>query len=165
MSLKLITRMMLCASLCVASQTLLAGDTGSVLKNDTLRAKPFSDAAIQGTVQRGENISILSSQNGWLEIKGAKKQGWVRILSVKRNVPATNNQGVLALNSGRAGTGKIVATTGVRGLSSEELKSAQYSAEQIALLATYQTSAEQARQVALGKGLTDVNFADLAKPK
>jgi hypothetical protein len=144
----------------------LAAETGSALKNDSIRIEPFADAKISGNFSRGESLQILKKKGAWLQVKTKKTTGWVRLLAVKRGSSTSGNQtaGVLALASGRAGTGQIVATTGVRGLSAEQLKAAEFNATEINLLETYTLNAAQGRQFASAGKLKAVALTELAAP-
>ena len=95
---------------CLMAPIAVAAETGSALKNDTLRKEPFADAKSAGTLARGESVQILKKQGAWLQVKTKKTTGWVRLLSVKRGSSGSGNQsaGVLAVASGRAGTGQVV---------------------------------------------------------
>ena len=106
----------------------LSGDAGTALKSDTLRAEPFADAKTVGSLAKNESIDILLKKGAWLQVKTKKSTGWVRLLSVKRGGATSSNQvgGIASVASGRAGTGKVVSTTGIRGLSAEELKTAKF---------------------------------------
>lgn len=118
-------------TLCMAMQSgiALAGEAGSMSKADEMKAEPFRDAKSVKALAVGEKLDILSKQGGWLKVKAGKATGWVHMLSVRKGDAkkgADNASGLLALSSGRAGTGKVVATTGVRGLNEEELKAATF---------------------------------------
>jgi hypothetical protein len=142
-------------------------ETGTALKNDTLRTSPYSDAASAGTLSRGSSVDILAKKGAWLQIKSGGKTGWVRLLSVKRGA-ASGSSGaadVLALASGRAGTGQVVSTTGVRGLSEEDLKSAKFSESEIKKLETHTLSAEDAKKFAAAGGLHASKIDYLPAPK
>jgi hypothetical protein len=128
-----------------------ATESGSALKTDDIKAEPFRDAKAVGALASGDKVEILSKDGGWLKVKSQKGNGWVRMLSIRKtgSGKATGNAGgLLALASGRAGTGKVVATTGIRGLSEEELKSAQFNAGQLTLAESYGVSSVQAQQFA-----------------
>lgn len=143
-----------------------AAENGSALKNDTLRKEPFADAATAGSITRGETLQILKKQGAWLQIKTSKSTGWVRLLSVKRGTStgANNSAGVLAMASGRAGTGQVVSTTGLRGLSEDELKAAKFNETEISAMESYTTSAETARQFANQGQLKTTAFTNLKAP-
>lgn len=145
---------------------LAAAETGTLLKDDSLRQQPYSDAQSLASVKRGEKVQILAKQGAWLQIKTAQASGWVRLLSVRRGSTTPGNEAasVLAVASGRAGTGQVVSTTGVRGLSAEELKSASFNAAEIAQLEANGISAEQAQQFATEGGLKPRKLAMLPDP-
>lgn len=141
----------------------LAAEKGSALKADVIRAEPYADAKKAGDIKRGENLEILDKKGAWLKIKTAKVSGWVRLLSVKRGAAGSGNQvkGVLDVASGRAGTGKVVATTGVRGLNEEELKNAKYNESEVKKLESFTITSGQAQLFAKSGGLKAVKFAYL----
>ncbi|HXV20464.1 MAG TPA: SH3 domain-containing protein, partial [Desulfuromonadales bacterium] len=94
-----------------------AAETAQVSKNDSLREKPFADAKVLTKLATGQKVDILKREGAWYQIKAAGKTGWVRMLSVRRTgqAAAVSAGSLSQVASGRAGTGKIVATTGVRG--------------------------------------------------
>jgi uncharacterized protein YgiM (DUF1202 family) len=141
----------------------LAAETGSALKADNMRFEPFADAKVTGTINKGDNLEILSKKGAWLQIKSKSKSGWVRLLSVKRGTSSSSNQvgGVLAAASGRAGTGQVVSTTGIRGLSAEELKGAKFNESEVKTLESYTQSVEQGRQFANAGNLKSISFPNL----
>ncbi|MDO9232389.1 MAG: SH3 domain-containing protein [Methylotenera sp.] len=145
----------------------IAAESGSALKNDNLRAEPYADAKIAGSFMRGESLEILKKQGAWLQVKTKKSTGWVRLLSVKRGAATTTNKtaGALAVASGRAGTGQVVSTTGVRGLSEQDLKAAKFNESEIKTLESYTLSAEEGRQFANAGKLKTIAFANLKAGK
>ncbi|MES2013786.1 MAG: SH3 domain-containing protein [Pseudomonadota bacterium] len=149
------------------TQQVIAAETGSALKNDSIRAEPFTDAKLAGNITRGDSVEILKKQGAWLQIKTKKSTGWVRILSVKRGTTSASNQsaGVLALASGRAGTGQVVSTTGIRGLSEEELKAAKFNEAEVKAMEGYTISADQGRQFANKGNLKTIAFSNLSAVK
>jgi hypothetical protein len=145
----------------------LAAETGTALKNDTIRKEPYADAKSAGSFTRGENLEILKKQGAWLQVKTKKSTGWVRLLSVKRGTSAAGNQsaGILAAASGRAGTGQVVSTTGVRGLSEQELKAAKFNETEIKTMESYTLSADDGRSFANAGKLKPIAFANLKAAK
>jgi hypothetical protein len=118
----------------------LAAESGTALKADAIRAEPFGDAKQVATLATGDKVEILKKDGGWLQVKSAKGKGWVRMLSIRKGDAKKGSgeaAGLLALTSGRAGTGKVVATTGIRGLSEEELKAASFNAKELQLAESY----------------------------
>jgi len=140
-----------------------AAETGSALKADIVRKEPYADAKKAGNMIKGEKLEILGKKGAWLNIKTAKTKGWVRLLSVKRGTVSRSSQvkGVLDVATGRAGTGKVVATTGVRGLNEEDLKNAKYNEEEVLKMERYAQTVQQAQHFARQGGLKAVKLGYL----
>ena len=132
-------------------QPAMAVEAGTALKADAIKKEPFSDAKTIATLEIGDKVSIIKKDGGWLNVKSARGSGWVRMLSIRRG-EAKQGKGVaesfMGLASGRAGTGKVVATTGIRGLNEEELKSAKFDAGELNLNESYATTRAEAQSFA-----------------
>lgn len=143
------------AGLCISllASPLIAAETGTALKADTLRAEPFADAKSAGALTQNESLQILNKKGAWLQIKTKKSTGWVRLLSVKRTSTGNALQGTVDVATGRAGTGKVVSTTGIRGLSAEELQTAQFNEAEMKKMESYTVSKADGQQFAGAAGL------------
>ena len=139
----------------------LASEAGTALKTDSVRAEPYADAKTTSNLNKGDSVEILSKKGAWLQIKSKKGAGWVRLLSVKRGSSTSGNAlgGAIDVASGRAGTGKVVSTTGIRGLSAEELKAAKFNEEEMKKMESYTTSAAEGEKFASAGGLNKSNLA------
>lgn len=129
----------------------MAAESGVALKADDIRAEPFGDARSVAKLAVNDKVEILGKNGGWLQVSSAKGKGWVRMLSIRKGDAKKGGSeaaGLLGMASGRAGTGKVVATTGIRGLNEEELKAAVFNAEEINLAESYSSSRAQAQQFA-----------------
>lgn len=150
------------------SGVLHAAESGTVIKDDDIKAEPYRDAKSIAILKSGDKIDILKKDGGWLQVKSAKGKGWVRMLSIRKGdmrKGSDNASGLIGLASGRAGTGKVVATTGIRGLSEEELKAAKFDEEEVKRAESYASSkTEAAKFAALGK-LVARPFDYLAAPQ
>lgn len=136
-----------------------AAETGVILKPDQLRADAFNDAKVVGNVTKNESVEIVNKKGAWLQIKAGSKNGWVRLLTVKRNSAGGSNvAGAVGVATGRSGTGKVVSTTGIRGLSADDLKTAQFNEAETARLESYTVSADQAKQFASSGGLSSRQY-------
>ncbi len=155
---KLLAVLLLLSSLSAAA---LAGEMGTALKADTLRAEPFADAKSAGAFNKGESLEIISKKGAWLQVKSKKSAGWVRLLSVKRGASTGGNAitGIADVASGRTGTGKVVSTTGIRGLSAEELKAAKFNEVEMKKMESYTVSPSDGQKFANAGGLVTTNMS------
>lgn len=138
-----------------AAQEKPAPEKGVALKADKLLAEPFADAKQTGTVAKGDAVTIMTKKSGWYQVSASNAKGWIRMLSVRRGTGGKTSaaKDVAALSSGRAGTGQIVSTTGVRGLNEEELKSARFDENELKKAETFAVSKNDARAFAQKGGL------------
>jgi len=145
----------------------LAGDAGTALKIDTIRAEPYADAKTVGNLNKNESVDILNKKGAWLQIKTKKTAGWVRILSIKRGGASSNNnaKGLLDVTSGRAGTGQVVSATGIRGLSAEDLKAAKFNEEEMKKLESHTLTPNDGQLFANAGGLNAIKMAYLKVAK
>ncbi len=135
----------------VAPGTAFAGEAGTALKAEDLKAEPFRDAKTVGSLTTGDRVEILKKEGGWFQVKSVRGSGWVRMLSIRRGEARKGGDdaaGVLGLASGRAGTGNVVATTGIRGLSEEELKAAKYNETELKTAESFAATLADARKFA-----------------
>jgi hypothetical protein len=127
----------------------LGAEAGTALKPAEIKLAPYHDAKPAGSLAKGDKVEILKRQGGWYQIKSAKSSGWVRMLAIRRGEArkrSIDTDRIVGLASGRAGTGKVVATTGIRGLTEEELKQAKYNEAELKKVESFTTTED-----ALGK--------------
>ena len=160
-----------CASLLLMlllSGALHAAESGTALKGDDLKAEPFRDAKTVATLATGDKVDILKKDGGWLQVSSTKGKGWIRMLSIRKGDARKGSgdaSGLLGLASGRAGTGKVVATTGIRGMNEEELKAAKFNEEELKRAESYATSKSEAAKFAAQGKLAARPFDYLPAPK
>ena len=140
-------------ALLLASASAGAGENGAAVKADELKAEPFRDAKTVGKLTTGDKVEILKKDGGWFQVKSARGSGWVHMLSIRRGETrkasaGSEVAGLAGLASGRAGTGRVVATTGIRGLNEEELKAAKYNEAELKLAESSLTSRAEAKKFA-----------------
>ncbi|MDD2720125.1 MAG: SH3 domain-containing protein [Gallionella sp.] len=143
----------LLTALLLAGNAALAGENATAIKTDSLRDRPFSDAKTVATLNAGSPVEILKREGGWYQIKSAQGSGWIRMLSLRKGdagkpAAGASASSLASLASGRAGTGKVVSTTGIRGLNEEELKAAHFDEKQVSLAESYQVSRAEAQKFA-----------------
>lgn len=135
----------------VCAQTAQGAESGTLLKADELKAEPFRDAKTLKPLAKGEKVDIVSKDGGWFKVKAGKSSGWVRMLSVRKGTAAkagSEASGLLDLASGRAGKGKVVASTGIRGLNEEELRAAKFNEQEVTLAESYAVKKSDAQKFA-----------------
>jgi hypothetical protein len=144
-----------------------AGEAGTALKAEVLRAAPFSDAKAVARLASGDKLDILKQQGGWYQVNSAKGTGWVRMLSVRRGEARRSGElaGLAGLASGRAGTGKVVATTGIRGLNEEDLKAAKFDGAELKKMEANGVGKDEAREFAAQGQLKAIQLDYLPRPE
>ena len=150
------------------SGALHATESGTALKAEDLKTEPFRDARAVAKLAAGDKVDILKKDGGWLQVNSAKGKGWVRMLSIRKGDArkgGSDASGVLALASGRTGTGKVVATTGIRGLNEEELKAAKFDEEELKRAESYASNKAEAAKFATQGKLAARPFDYLPAPK
>lgn len=151
-----------------AFQAEAAVEAGVALKSEAIKKEPFSDAKTIATLRAGDKVNIFGKDGGWLKVKSASGSGWVRMLSIRKGA-ATKGKSLAdsfkGLASGRAGTGKVVATTGIRGLNEEELKTAKFDANELNLDESFATSKSDAQSFAKQGKLKARSFEYLPAPQ
>src|SRR5207253_463096 len=113
----------------------------------------------------------LERRGAWVSVTSADKKGWVKLYQVRIG-DGPEKQGSSGLNqlwnagqTGRSGTQGIVATTGIRGMSAENLKEAKPNPKEVEKLDHFQANDAQARTQAQGAGLTEREVSWLPKPE
>lgn len=130
-----------------------AADTAFMARATELKAKPFADAETLATLAEQTKVEILTRQASWMQIKAEAGIGWVKMLSVRMGNPGAPSK------SGDSGIGKIfnlattgssgsTVTTGVRGLSEEQLRNAQPNPEGFKTFQSYAVKKEDAQKFA-----------------
>lgn len=107
-----------------------AGEIAYTVRATELKAKPFADAATLLSLAEHGKVEIVTRQASWMQVKADGTTGWVKMLSLRLgNTEAqkkTGDSGLGALfNVAATGNSGSTVTTGVRGLSEENLKHAR----------------------------------------
>lgn len=151
----------------VLAMPAFAAETGSVIRSDGIKVEPFRDAKTIATLSVGDKVEIVKKDGGWLQIKSPKGKGWVHMLNIRKGDMRKDSgdiDGLLSMASGRAGTGKIVATTGIRGLDEVELQSAKYNEAELKLVESYAITRAEAQVFATKGKLVARKFDYLPSP-
>lgn len=122
-------------------------------KETEVKGEPFSDAATLATLPPNSSVEIIKRQGGWTQVQpenGAK--GWVRMLNLRLGSDAASRQGDSGIGSlfnlARKGSSGNTVTTGVRGLSEEDLRTAQANPQELKRMQQFSASAAEAQKFA-----------------
>ncbi len=164
--------LMLAALLCSAA---VHAEPALTIRSTDLQAQSQSDAETLATLPENTKVDVLRRRGAWSEVKTAAGQtGWVRMMALKFGdgadasaaKPAQGNPlGALdnLLSSGRTSNTATV-TTGVRGLSEEDLQNAQANPAELQKLQEYAADGATAQAFALHSELTPVQVDYLPEP-
>lgn len=130
-----------------------AAETAVTNKETELKREPFSDAATLATLPAQSSVEILKRQGGWTQVKPANAAaGWVRMLNLRLGSGAPDRKGDSGIgalfNVARSGSSGNTVTTGVRGLSEEDLRTAQPNPQELQRMQQFMVAAPEAQKFA-----------------
>ncbi len=144
-------------------------ESGSTRSAVTLMSAPYSDAKPAGQLPQNTTVEILERRGGWMRISGKGKTGWAKLFQVRTGTgpeAQKSGEGLAILRNigetGRSGSQGIVATTGIRGLSAEDLKTAKPNPQAVSAMDAYRANDSTARQYAQSAGLKEKNVPFLS---
>lgn len=111
----------LCTALSLAPLMLWAQDA-LILQSTQVRQDPSATSQKIADVPAKKSVKVIEKKGFWVKIESDGKSGWIKLSDVE--LPSISNN-IDPLSTGRAASGNIVNTAGVRGLSPEELKGAK----------------------------------------
>jgi len=141
-------------------------ETGTVLKDTQLRASPLASADVVAELKAKDNVEITARQGAWAGVKTqAGAEGWARVLNLRTGsaqaaVGGGGDQLASLFLTGSTGT---TVSTGVKGLSADQLMSAYANHAEVGLLDGYATSNSDASQFAAEVPLATQQVAYLAE--
>ena len=127
---------------------------GTITRDTELKAEPFVDAKTLAKLVARSRVSIVDRRGGWLQVVSGNARGWVRLLHVTSGTAAAGAptakelEAAARVATGRAGTGNIAVTTGIRGLTTEQLQGAKPNPAELQHLETYGIEPAQANAYA-----------------
>lgn len=148
---------------------LFSAEIGTTRTAVDVLSAPKGDAKTAGQLAENSRVEIVERRGAWLRVKRNDTSGWLRLHQVRLGEGAqkTSSEGTKMLwnvgQTGRSGASGIVATTGVRGLSADDLKTANPDPKQVQALDNYRANDAQAREQARAAGLREHQIAHLAK--
>jgi Bacterial SH3 domain len=155
------------AALCLAAVALGAQAQALQVSTDTeLRAAPALDARVLAKLASGTDAQRIEVKGGWMRVKVATQEGWVRLTHVKSvtaggrtPAPAQASNPITGLTGAfSASSNTATPTTGTRGLTPEQLANAQPDPKEVELLERFASTTAQAEQHARAGRLAAQKF-------
>ena len=141
----------ICLSLvCTLAQ---AGDPAFAVRDTDLKARPYSDAETLAGVAANTKVEILQRKSSWMQVRVEGKTGWMKMLSLRLGESTgqkkRGDSGLAALfNVASTGSSGSTVTTGVRGLSEEQLKNTSANPQELEAAKAYAVSKAEAKKFA-----------------
>ncbi|MEC4719323.1 SH3 domain-containing protein [Noviherbaspirillum sp. CPCC 100848] len=140
-------------------------------KATDLQAQAQSDSAVVAGLPENTRVEVLARKGAWSQVRTAAGQnGWVRMLNLKPEGTGTAQQGSSPLgainnllSAGRS-TNAATVTTGVRGLSEEDLQRAQADFTELEKVQRLRADRAAAHDFARRSKLTPTNVDELNDP-
>ena len=157
----------LCSMWLLAAQ---AAETAYTVRPTELKAKPFADSATLSSLPERSKVEVVGRQASWMQIRADGTSGWVKMLSLRLSSDSAAKKagntwlGTL-FNVASTGKSGSTVTTGVRGLSEENLKNAQPDPEALKTLQDYTASTGAAASFAKAGKLEKKNMEYLPPVK
>ncbi len=143
---------------CMAVPLAALAEGGTVVRSTQLAAEPYVDAASRGVVRSESGVEIIKRQGGWYHVRTDDgRDGWVRLSSIRLGEAAEEEEGGFWASvfsfTGRSQTRTASATTGIRGLSEEEIQAARPDEAAVVRLAQFAPDDAETRRFAAEIGL------------
>ena len=123
------------------------------LRSTEMKAKPYSDAQTLLTLPERSKVEVLQRRASWTQVKSGQTSGWVKMLSlqlVRGTTQRRADNGLRSLfNVAQTGRGGGTVTTGVRGLSEEDLKHAKPNPQELEEAQGYAATRAEAKRFAM----------------
>jgi hypothetical protein len=128
-----------------------AAGTAYTIRPTEMKAKPYTDAQTLTTLAPRTRVEVLTRQASWTQVKSTSFSGWVKMLSLQleSNVQKRGDNGLRSLfNVASTGRSSSTVTTGIRGLSEEQLKNTKPNPQALEAAKRYAVTREAAQRYA-----------------
>lgn len=98
------------------SSSLYAAELLTVTRSTDLKQDRFLDAPTLGSLSVGQQVELIKSEAGWVQVKHGKNKGWLRAMYLKSDAGGPAVAGVAMVEGGRSGQNNVMSTTGVRSI-------------------------------------------------
>ncbi|MBM5571468.1 MULTISPECIES: SH3 domain-containing protein [Deefgea] len=145
----------------LVSSSVLA-QSGTVVRKTDLRDKPFLDAAVIAPIAANTPIEIQANKGAWMQVKAANGQvGWIKLLNVRTSGGGTNSSSLALGNVIKTGSSGQTVTTGVKGLSAEQIRQAEPNPAEVEKMDSYASTQSEATRAAVQAKLIPQDVAAL----
>ena len=139
-------------------------------RSTELKDRAAADAKTVATLPENTAVKVLQRGGGWTKVDASGQTGWVRVFHLR--FAAVLEQGshstgggflsgiTSALSSGSASKPTTIATTGIRGLSPDDLKNASPNMDALAKANSYRADKPTAERFAKDGKLASVKVED-----
>ena len=129
-----------------------AAGTAYTIRPAEMKAKPYTDAQTLTTLPPRTRVEVLARQASWTQVKSTSFSGWVKMLSLQLESNAQNKRsdnGLRSLfNVASTGRSSSTVTTGIRGLSEEQLKNTKPNPQELEAAKRYAVNRDAAQRYA-----------------
>ena len=134
-----------------------AQEQGFTNRATDLKEKAAADSATVAQLPENTPVKVIARGGGWTQVDAGGKTGWVRVFHLRfpSTVQASDSSGSVGLGSigsalgfGSSSRKANVATTGIRGLSPEDLKNASPNPAELEKLHSYRVDKPSAERFA-----------------
>lgn len=157
------------AAVLLLAPVVALAESGTVTRPTQIVAAPYSDAAAKGMLREQQSVEIIERQGGWYNVKADDgRTGWLRLSSIRLGAIEKEEESggfwasVFSF-TGRSQARTASATTGIRGLSAEEIQGAEPNPAAVKRLANFAPDDSDARAFAAGIGLKAQNVAPISQ--
>jgi hypothetical protein len=144
-------QLMLALGLALACSLARAGETAYTVRATALKAKPYTDATTLEPLPEKSRVEIIVHKGSWYQVRTKGKTGWVKMLSLRLGEASqkTGDTGFRTLfNVASTGSSGSTITTGVRGLSEENLLNPHPNPQALQELHGFEVGKAEAQQFA-----------------
>lgn len=148
-----------------------AGELAYTVRPTEVKARPFTDAATVASLGESSKVDVLERKASWLQVKAPAATGWIKMLSVRfeqMGAAQPGKGGASTLNTlyniSQTGSGGAVATTGVKGISEQDLRTPRPNEAELQKMHAQDTSAADAEAFARAGKLVSAEMHYVAAP-
>jgi hypothetical protein len=133
-----------------------ADERGFTNRATELKERAAADSATLASLAENTPVKVLARGGGWTRVEANGRSGWVRVFHLRfpSTVESSSSGGGLASLGSALGFGQskskeaTLATTGIRGLSTEDVKNASPDPEQLRRMQSFRADRPSAERFA-----------------